>query len=210
MGLMRPSWFTLWKQLNPRSWFVYVQSKFVIRSRKMSHLSKIPISIFLHHFLKTLKRFILMQTPLQMNIWLQSYEGFDNAKNNMKQRNLNTVFANIPKTTSPTSDSFLLIMSHLLTIIEGLRTWFNLDGLYWWMVMTDECSVCYIEIWELLTSENKQKQTVNKGSIQYRSTIANFRYKYRVRLCVGSGVWASKFGHLFTHNHIYNWTNMSW
>ena len=31
----------------------------------------------------------------------------------MKQRNLNTVFANISKTTFPTSDSFLLIMSHI-------------------------------------------------------------------------------------------------
>ena len=47
-------------------------------------------------------------------IWLQSYEGFDNAKNNMKQRNLNTVVANISKTTSPTSDSYLLIMSQML------------------------------------------------------------------------------------------------
>ena len=36
-----------------------------------------------------------MQTSLQLDIWLQSYEGFDNAKNNKKQRNLNTVFANI-------------------------------------------------------------------------------------------------------------------
>ena len=56
---------------------------------------------------------LLMQTPLLLDIWLQSYEGFDNAKNNMKQRNWNTVFANISKTTSPTSDSFLLIMSHM-------------------------------------------------------------------------------------------------
>ena len=54
-----------------------------------------------------------MQTPLQLDIWLRSYERFDNAKNNIKQRNLNTVFANISKTTSPTSDSFLLIMSHI-------------------------------------------------------------------------------------------------
>ena len=83
------------------------------RSRKMSHLSKISISIFWHHFLKTLKCFILMQTLLQLDIWLQSYEGFDYAKNNMKQRNLNTVYANILKTTSPTSDSFLLIMSQV-------------------------------------------------------------------------------------------------
>ena len=54
-----------------------------------------------------------MNTPLQSDIWLQSYEGFDNTKNNIKQRNLNPVFANISKTTSPTSDSFLLIMSHI-------------------------------------------------------------------------------------------------
>ena len=54
-----------------------------------------------------------MQTPLQLDIWLQSYKGFYNAKYNMKQRNLNTVFASISKTTFPTSDSFLLIMSHI-------------------------------------------------------------------------------------------------
>ena len=88
-------------------------TSYVTRSREMSHLWKISISIFLHHFLKTSKCFILMQTPIQLDIWLQNYEGFDNTKNTMKQRNLNTVFANISKTTSPTSDSFLLIMSHI-------------------------------------------------------------------------------------------------
>ena len=31
----------------------------------------------------------------------------------MKQRNFNTVLVNISKTTSPTSDSFLLIMLHI-------------------------------------------------------------------------------------------------
>ena len=86
---------------------------YVTWSREMSHLSKISISIFLHHCLTTLKCFILMQTPIQLDIWLQSYAGFDNAKNNIKQRNLNPVFANISITTSPTSDSFLLIMSHM-------------------------------------------------------------------------------------------------
>ena len=35
-----------------------------------------------------------MQTPLQLDIWLQSYEGFDNAFNNMKQRNLKRRFSN--------------------------------------------------------------------------------------------------------------------
>ena len=82
-------------------------------SREMSHLSKILILIFLNHFLVTLKCFILMQTLLRLYIWLQSYEGFVAAKNNIKERNLNTVFANISKITSPTSDSFLLIMSHI-------------------------------------------------------------------------------------------------
>ena len=55
----------------------------------------------------------MKQTPLQLDILLHSYDGFDNAKNNMKQRYFNTVFANISKTTFPTSDPFLLIMSHI-------------------------------------------------------------------------------------------------
>ena len=42
-------------------------------------LVEISISIFLNHILKTSKCFILMQTPLQLDIWLQSYDGFDNA-----------------------------------------------------------------------------------------------------------------------------------
>ena len=69
---------------------------YVTWSREMSQLSKISISIFLHHILISEICFILMQTLYELNIRLQSYEGFDNAKNNMKQRNLNvTVFANI-------------------------------------------------------------------------------------------------------------------
>ena len=58
----------------------------------------------------TPKCFILKQTPLQLDIWLQHWH----AKNNIKQRNLNTVFANISKAIWPTSDLFLLIMSHIL------------------------------------------------------------------------------------------------
>ena len=71
---------------------------------------------FNSHFLKPLSRstkcFTLMQTPLQLDIWLQSYEEFVNAKKNIKQRNWNTVFANISKLISLTSESFFLIMSH--------------------------------------------------------------------------------------------------
>ena len=61
----------------------------------MSHLSNISISIFLQLYTTFSKCFILMQSPLQFDIGLQSYEGFYNAKTNMKQRNFNTVFANI-------------------------------------------------------------------------------------------------------------------
>ena len=53
------------------------------------------------------------------NIWLQSYEEFVNAKNNINQQNLN----NISKTISPTSDSFLLIMSHIC---------YSTNLNYWW------------------------------------------------------------------------------
>ena len=54
--------------------------------------------------------------------WISGYRVMKDLSmliNNIKQRNLNTIFANISKTTSPTSDSFLLIMSHIykLTLI---------------------------------------------------------------------------------------------
>ena len=54
-----------------------------------------------------------MQTLLRLDIWIQSYSKFVNVKNNVKQENLNTVFANISKSLFPTSDSFPLIMSHM-------------------------------------------------------------------------------------------------
>ena len=42
---------------------------------------------------------------------LQSCEGLVDAKNNVNKKDLNTDFANITKTISVTSNSFLLIMS---------------------------------------------------------------------------------------------------
>ena len=46
-----------------------------------------------------------------------SYEGFVNGKKpNIKQKNLNTVFANIAKTISLTSDSFLVIISQIIKL----------------------------------------------------------------------------------------------
>ena len=74
---------------------------------------KIYIPSFLCHFLITSKCFILRQTSLKLDIWLQSYKQFVNTENNIKQKNLNTVFANISKTIFATSDSFLLIMSQM-------------------------------------------------------------------------------------------------
>ena len=59
-----------------------------------------------------------MQTPLQLDIWLQSYEEFVNAKNYIKQRKLNTAFANISKPILPTSDPFLLIMWHIACTVR--------------------------------------------------------------------------------------------
>ena len=61
----------------------------------------------------TSKCFILMQTPLKLDTWLQSYEEFVKAKNNIKQKNLKMFFANISETISPTSDSFPLIMCRI-------------------------------------------------------------------------------------------------
>ena len=98
---------------NANIWFIQERrSKCVTRSREMSHLSNISIPIFLCTPLShiTSKCFIFDANPI--TIWLRSYEGFDNAKINIKQRNFNTVFANISKSIWPTSDSFLLIMSH--------------------------------------------------------------------------------------------------
>ena len=59
----------------------------------MSHLSKMSIPISLHHFLITSKCFLFDANSII--IGYLSYEEFVNAKKNIKQINLNTVFANI-------------------------------------------------------------------------------------------------------------------
>ena len=55
-----------------------------------------------------------MQIPLKLDIRLQSYEQFINTQNNVKQNDFNSFFANISKTISATSDSFPLILSHIV------------------------------------------------------------------------------------------------
>ena len=100
---------------------LWTLTQYVTWSREMSHLSK----MFNSHFLTPLSQshnFEMLHfyaNPLQLDIWLQSYEEFVNAKNNIKQRNWNTVFANISKPISPTSDSFLLIIIYITMIWNG-------------------------------------------------------------------------------------------
>ena len=43
-------------------------------------MSRLSISSFFRHFLKNSKCFIFVQTQIKLDIWLQSYEEFDNAK----------------------------------------------------------------------------------------------------------------------------------
>ena len=58
--------------------------------------------------------------PITMDIWLQSYEGFNNAKNNMKQRNLNEhCFCQYLKNNIP--DIRLIPLDHVYV----LRNWIH-------------------------------------------------------------------------------------
>ena len=66
----------------------------------IGQISKISLSSFLRHFLIT-------QTPYKLKFGFRVMNKTVNAKNNINQKNLNTLFANISKRISPTSDSFL-------------------------------------------------------------------------------------------------------
>ena len=70
-------------------------------------------SYFLAALSHNLKMLYFDAHPITIGYLVTDYEEFFNAKNNIKQRNLNTIFANISKTIWPTSDSFLLIMPHI-------------------------------------------------------------------------------------------------
>ena len=87
-------------RLDQGNWVTCRKFQFLFSYTPLSHNSKLL--------------FILMQTPLHLNIWLQSYEEYFNAENNIQQENVNTVFASISKTISLTSNSSLSIMSHML------------------------------------------------------------------------------------------------
>ena len=89
------------------NWNFRQVTHFPVTCRRCSILS------FLHHSRATWKCHILMQTPLESDIWLQSYEQFKEAENNIKQKNSNWFLADISETVFATLDSFPLIMSHM-------------------------------------------------------------------------------------------------
>ena len=72
------------------------------------------ISIFQFKLLVHLKCYILIQTPPQSDIWLQRYEQFFKLKNNIKCKNLSSLLSCNSKSIFLTSDSFPLIMSHIV------------------------------------------------------------------------------------------------
>ena len=73
------------------------------------------IFIFEYKSLVHLKCYILIQIPSQSDIWLQRYEQFFKFKNNVKHTNLSPLLACNSKSIFSTSDSFPVIMSHIIT-----------------------------------------------------------------------------------------------
>ena len=69
---------------------------------------------FQYNLLAHIKSYILIHTPLQSDIWSKRYEQFFEFQNNVKQRNMSSVLAYNSKSILATSDSFPLIMSHIL------------------------------------------------------------------------------------------------
>ena len=78
-----------------------------------------------------------MQTPLGLDIKLQSYDQFIIVENNTIQRNLNSLFANISKSISVTSDSFPLIMSHIPCPAHIMTVMF---------AYLPKCTACYFKL----------------------------------------------------------------
>ena len=71
------------------------------------------ILIFQYKSLVQLKCYILIQTPSKLVMWLQRYEKFFVAQNNVKHKSLSPLLACNSKSIFPTSDSFPLIMSQM-------------------------------------------------------------------------------------------------
>ena len=94
---------------------VIIKTTNVTWSRKMSHLSNKFNFYFLTSLSHNLKNASFWCKP-HYN-WISDSKVMKDLsmpkKKEQKKRNLTTVLANISKTTSPTSDSFLLIMSQM-------------------------------------------------------------------------------------------------
>ena len=81
----------------------------MLHDRGMNHMSKI------FYFAISTSSANVIQTPLVLNIWLQSCVRIvcENSQNNIKQKNWDSFFANISNEISTTSDSLPLIMPHI-------------------------------------------------------------------------------------------------
>ena len=123
----------------------------------------ISISSFLCYFLIPTKCFIFSQTPFYFDVWLPSYEEFINAKNNINQKNLNTLFANNSKSVSPTSDLFLLSVSQLfiIAILGGLYIKQTFEGIgvgnQKFQIVSKVFSIMLKQFWNFLLSHCDSK-----------------------------------------------------
>ena len=88
---------TIWRQMV----CIVVHTHIEVRTLLMLSTADFRTSIIIkwfncyvaNQFILTFVFWCYLLKILQLNIWLQSYKEFVNAKNNIKQRNLNTVFA---------------------------------------------------------------------------------------------------------------------
>ena len=60
-----------------------------------------------------------MQTPLQLDIWLQSYEGFDNAKKHYETKEFEHCFGQYLKNNIP--DIRLIPLDHVTYIFSVIK-----------------------------------------------------------------------------------------
>ena len=79
---------------------------------------KYSILSFQYDLLVHFKSYILIQTTLQYNIRFKRYDQFFEFLNNVKHRSLSPLLAYNSKSILATSDSFPLIMSHILTDLQ--------------------------------------------------------------------------------------------
>ena len=76
-----------------------------------------PNLSFQYNLFAPIKSYILIHTPLQSDIWCKRYEQFLEFQNNVTHRNMSSVLSSAynSKSILATSDSFPLIMSHIIS-----------------------------------------------------------------------------------------------